>query len=231
MLKQAGSKQRNPNQWKVLLGLGLAGPLVAGVALIPTGASGEDEAAAHDHAAHAEGLESELAQVRAATARFHRVEEAVEAGYQLGWVNGAGIRIVAGCVSHPTAGAMGYHYFNAELMADNDVNATEPEVLVYAPAPDGGLKPLQSSGSPKPAVQPSRSRDSAVGPWDGHAHSRATSRASLLPQACLGVGQQPGRDVRGLEPGDQLQLGARRTHPPGQRLTTRSPPRTALDGR
>ncbi|HET6968503.1 MAG TPA: hypothetical protein VFI44_09510, partial [Ornithinibacter sp.] len=91
----------------------------------------------HDHGAVGQ---AQLAQVRAATARFHRVEEAVAAGYELGWVNGAGNRIVAGCVSHPTAGAMGYHYSNANLMADNDVDALEPEVLVYAPAPDGGLR-------------------------------------------------------------------------------------------
>jgi hypothetical protein len=55
-------------------------------------------------------------------------------------VNGSGVRILTGCVSHPTAGAMGYHYFNAELMADNAVDALEPEALVYAPAADGGLK-------------------------------------------------------------------------------------------
>jgi len=85
-------------------------------------------------------LQDELAQVRKATARFHRVEEALAAGYELGWVNGSGVPIVTGCVSNPTAGAMGYHYFNADLMADNDVNALEPEVLVYAPAPDGRLK-------------------------------------------------------------------------------------------
>ena len=78
--------------------------------------------------------------MRAATARFHRVEEAVAAGYELGWVNGSGVRIVAGCVAHPTAGAMGYHYFNADLMEDNAVRALQPEVLVYAPAADGGLK-------------------------------------------------------------------------------------------
>src|SRR3954468_23850852 len=77
----------------------------------------------------ASDLQDELAQVSRATARFHRVDEAVAAGYELGWVNGSGVRIVAGCVSHPTAGAMGYHYFNADLMADNDVNALEPEVL------------------------------------------------------------------------------------------------------
>ena len=64
--------------------------------------------------------------MRRATARFHRVEAAVAAGYELGWVNGSGVRIVAGCVAHPTAGAMGYHYFNAELMADNAVDARSP---------------------------------------------------------------------------------------------------------
>jgi hypothetical protein len=126
--------------WKLPLGLGLAVLLVAGVALIPSVASAEEEAAAHDHAAHAAGLQDELAQVRAATARFHRVEEAIEAGYELGWVNGSGVRIITGCVAHPTAGAMGYHYINEELMDDLVADPLEPEALVYAPAPDGGLK-------------------------------------------------------------------------------------------
>ncbi len=124
------------------LGLGLVALVVAGIALIPSVASAE-EAAAHDHAAHAAGLESELAQVRRVTARFHRVEEAVAAGYELGWVNGAGVRIISGCVTNvanPAAGAMGYHYFHPQLVADNAVDPLEPEVLVYAPAADGGLK-------------------------------------------------------------------------------------------
>ena len=99
-----------------------------------------DDHSGHDHSTAMVDVEAELAQVRAATARFHRVETAVAAGYELGWVNGAGDRIVATCISHPTAGAMGYHYFNEDLMADNKVNALEPEVLVYAPAPDGGLR-------------------------------------------------------------------------------------------
>ena len=107
-----------------------------GVALIPAVASAEQEAAASDHAAYAAGLQDELAEVRRVTARFHRVEEATAAGYELGWVNGSGVRIITGCVSNST-GAMGYHYFNPQLMADNAVDALEPEALVYAPAPDG----------------------------------------------------------------------------------------------
>jgi hypothetical protein len=84
--------------------------------------------------------QDELAPVRQATARFHSVEAAVAAGYELGYVNGAGVRIISGCISHPTAGAMGYHYFNKELIDDLVIDVLRPEGLVYAPAPDGGLK-------------------------------------------------------------------------------------------
>ena len=140
MPKEAGVTKRDRRGRKALLGLGLATTVLAGAVLYPSIAVGsEDAPAVQDHASHALG-QAELAQVRAATARFHRVEEAVAAGYELGWVNGAGNRVVAGCVSSPTAGAMGYHYFNKDLMADNAVNALEPEVLVYAPTADGGLK-------------------------------------------------------------------------------------------
>jgi hypothetical protein len=74
------------------------------------------------------------------TARFHDLDEALAAGYELGWVNGSGQRIITGCVFHPTAGAMGYHYFNADLMADLTTDVSQPEVLVYAPGPGGQLQ-------------------------------------------------------------------------------------------
>ena len=123
-----------------MIGFGLAVLVVAGIALVPTVAAADHDGEAHIHTAQAAGVQDELAQVRRVTARFHRVEEALEAGYELGWVNGAGVRIITNCVSNPTAGGMGYHYFNAELMADDEVNALEPEALVYAPDADGGLK-------------------------------------------------------------------------------------------
>lgn len=129
------------NRWKLYLGFGMTLLVATGVALIPAVASAEQEATAHDHTVHAEmTLVDELAEVRRVTARFHQVEEAVAAGYELGWVNGSGVRIITGCVSHPTAGAMGYHYFNQALVADNAVHPLEPEVLVYESAPGGGRK-------------------------------------------------------------------------------------------
>jgi len=84
--------------------------------------------------------QDELAAVRQATARFHDVDAAVAAGYELGYVNGNGVRIIMGCVAHPTAGAMGYHYFNKRLIDDNVVDVLTPEGLVYSPGPDGKLQ-------------------------------------------------------------------------------------------
>ena len=56
--------------WKAWLGIGLVGPLVAGVALIPSNASGDVEPGDHgdhEHAAMTAGLQDDLARVRAAT--------------------------------------------------------------------------------------------------------------------------------------------------------------------
>ncbi len=137
------TRPRKQIGWKAWLGIGLVGPLVAGVALIPSNASGDVEPGDHgdhEHAAMTAGLQDDLARVRAATAKFHRVAAAKEAGYELGWVNGAGNRIVGVCVKHPTnASAMGFHYFNAGLMRDHSVDPLRPEVLVYAPDEEGRL--------------------------------------------------------------------------------------------
>lgn len=106
--------------------------------------------------------QDELAAVRRATARFHSVEAATAAGYELGYVNGLGNRIITGCIAHPTAGAMGYHYFNKALIDDMTVDPLKPEGLVYAPGPNGQLKlvaveyvvPGPTSNPQGPAVAP-----------------------------------------------------------------------------
>ena len=124
---------------KIPLRLGFAMALLA--VMIPTAASaGQDD----------------LAEVRRATAQFHRVEAAVEAGYELGYVNGAGSTIITGCIAHPTAGAMGYHYFNKELIDDLEVDVLRPEGLVYAPKPNGKLSLVAVEYVvPGPASKPS----------------------------------------------------------------------------
>jgi hypothetical protein len=77
---------------------------------------------------------SELAAVRAATAKYHDVSAALADGYQLGYRG-----VVTGCISNPTAGAMGYHYFNWTKMDDPAIVEGGPEVLVYHTADDGTL--------------------------------------------------------------------------------------------
>ena len=102
--------------------LALGSALLVVVVLIPTMAYARQD---------------ELAGVRQVTAQFHRVDAAKEAGYELGYVNGLGNRIITGCIAHPTAGAMGYHYFNKALIDDMVVDPLKPEGLVYAPAANG----------------------------------------------------------------------------------------------
>jgi hypothetical protein len=132
------SKATHRARW---LSLALAlSAATAALSVVLGGAGAGAQAATHDMAAHEAGLQPELAQVRRVTARFHDLDAALAAGYELGWVNGAGVRIITGCISHPTAGGMGYHYFNAELMADLTTDALQPEVLVYAPGPEGQLR-------------------------------------------------------------------------------------------
>jgi hypothetical protein len=76
--------------------------------------------------------QNDLAQVREATAQFHRPEAAQAAGYDL--VPGLDY-----CFNNPGVGAMGYHYINTGIL-DTTVELLRPEAMVYAPGPDGILQ-------------------------------------------------------------------------------------------
>ena len=109
--------------------LGLATAIVLLGVMIPAAASAQ------------EPLAAELEEVRQAAAQFDTVEAAEAAGYQLGYAKaGNDERIITGCIAHPTDGAMGYHYFNDALVNDVSVDPLKPEVLVYAPKPNGDLE-------------------------------------------------------------------------------------------
>ncbi len=66
------------------------------------------------------GVGHALAAVRAATAKFHSTDEAVEAGYGP----------FLPCFDQPGVGGMGQHYVNGSLV-DGTVDPTQPEALVY----------------------------------------------------------------------------------------------------
>ena len=68
--------------------------------------------------------------VRDSTARFKDVSVAEAAGYALQF----------GCVSGPDYGAMGLHYVNGDLVNAGELDPTRPQIVIYEPTPDGGLK-------------------------------------------------------------------------------------------
>jgi hypothetical protein len=77
--------------------------------------------------------QSSIADVRAATAKYHDVAVAKADGYGL-LKDAAGIA----CIDS-AAGTMGVHYVKGALL-DGVINPLTPEALVYEPLPNGGLK-------------------------------------------------------------------------------------------
>jgi hypothetical protein len=74
---------------------------------------------------------------KSSTARFHDLEQAKAAGYEVKVADVAGIE----CIAQPGEGAMGVHMLNPSLLFDEGViDATQPEALVYEPRNDGSLK-------------------------------------------------------------------------------------------
>ena len=59
--------------------------------------------------------------VRNATKRYKAIDAATSAGYGL----------FHGCVSGPQEGAMGIHYVKGDLVGDGELDASQPEALIY----------------------------------------------------------------------------------------------------
>jgi hypothetical protein len=120
---------------------GLAGVAALGVVPALTGspaaASPPAPAATHQHTASGSGHPSALqvARMRAATATFHNIANAEDAGYGL-------LHDLAGltCIAMPGEGGMGVHFVKGPLVADPALDIRHPEALVYAPDRDGTLR-------------------------------------------------------------------------------------------
>jgi hypothetical protein len=77
----------------------------------------------------------DLSTARAATARFHQVDAANAAGYNILVRDLAGIT----CIDSPGVGVMGIHYANGLALGDAVLDPAKPEALVYQPLPNGKL--------------------------------------------------------------------------------------------
>jgi hypothetical protein len=63
---------------------------------------------------------------KSATARFHDLDQAMAAGWNVTVADAAGLT----CIAQPGVGAMGVHMMNPSLI-DGTIDATKPEMLVY----------------------------------------------------------------------------------------------------
>lgn len=70
--------------------------------------------------------------VRNATQQYLDVNNATAAGYAP----------FLGCVSGSDHGAMGVHYVNSTLLNSNQIDATQPQALIYEPSEDGSKMKL-----------------------------------------------------------------------------------------
>lgn len=77
----------------------------------------------------------DIANARQATSKYHRIDTAKAAGYEL-------LRDAKGisCIDHPPDGAMGIHYVKGSLVGDGAVDLSTPEALVYEPRKGGHVR-------------------------------------------------------------------------------------------
>jgi hypothetical protein len=104
----------------------LMGPLAAGTAPAADQAASPHHGVTSDHP-HAGAL---VRIVREATDRFRDVEVAKQEGYGL----------LFGCVTGGDFGAMGLHFVNLALVGDPALDPKKPEIVIYEPRPNGGVR-------------------------------------------------------------------------------------------
>ena len=115
----------------------LALSLLAGLML--SGSATPSLAQDHDHAPgviaqpHKQTREESalVDAVRDATAKFKDVTSEDGPGH--------GYELMFGCISGGDFGAMGLHYVNMGLV-DGDIKASEPEIILFEPTGDGGIR-------------------------------------------------------------------------------------------
>jgi hypothetical protein len=105
-------------------------PLIVAVLMTAFGTGQGVMAQEVENGDDAAALSAEIERIRAATEAFHEVTAAHAAGYPT---------MVPGCLENPPQGGMGHHYIHPELM-DDELEVERPEILVYAPTDEGGLK-------------------------------------------------------------------------------------------
>jgi hypothetical protein len=79
---------------------------------------------------------SEAARAASATARYHSLDAAQDDGYTVHVAELSG----ATCIANGAVGAMGDHFVKGPELMDGEIDATEPEALVYETRNNGSFK-------------------------------------------------------------------------------------------
>jgi len=77
------------------------------------------------------GVGDQLAALRQLTVKFHDFQAAQDAGWNAK---------ITSCMELSGAGGMGFHYGNPAYVFDGVVRADQPELLLYEPTKNGGMK-------------------------------------------------------------------------------------------
>jgi hypothetical protein len=94
----------------------------------------------HAHALTSQQQESALSQQSNASALIKIVRQSTERFKDVSVAEREVYALQFGCVSGADSGAMGLHYVNGSLVGSGVIDATRPQIVIYEPTANGGLK-------------------------------------------------------------------------------------------
>ncbi len=105
--------------------------------LYPTCALAQDS---HAHVLTSQQHQPAIGQQSKASALIRVVRESTERFKDVSVAEREGYALQFGCVSGSDSGAMGLHYVNGALVGSGVIDATHPQIVIYEPTADGGLR-------------------------------------------------------------------------------------------
>ena len=94
----------------------------------------------HSHTMSQQQQEQTPDQKSRANALIRIVRESTERYKDVSAAEADGCALQFGCVSGPDSGAMGLHYVNGTLVNRGELDPTRPQIVIYEPTANGGLK-------------------------------------------------------------------------------------------
>jgi hypothetical protein len=97
-------------------------------------------ALAQDGHSHTLAPQQTVEQQRKASALIKAVREATERFKDVSVAEAEGYALQFGCVSGDSAGAMGLHFINGDLVRRGVLDVAHPQIVIYEPTSNGGFR-------------------------------------------------------------------------------------------